>query len=133
MREATGRSASTIAAFLNRAEAGEVVLGPESLVVVDESSMVDLPTFYRLLRHLPDGCRLLLVATRASFRPSDLALCCMIWCTCPGSPWSAWSGSIARPRPRSPWRPRSCGRAGCPTWVPGSTAPAPALSSLRVR
>ena len=74
MREATGRPASTIAAFLKGCESGQVSLGPESLVVVDESSMVDLPTIYRLLRHLPDGCRLLMVGDEAQLGPIGFGL-----------------------------------------------------------
>jgi exodeoxyribonuclease V alpha subunit len=74
MREATGRPSSTIAAFLKSCEVGKVVLGPESLVVVDESSMVDLPTLYRLLRHLPEECRLLLVGDEAQLGPIGFGL-----------------------------------------------------------
>lgn len=74
MHEATGRPSSTIAAFLKACEAGKVVLGPESLVVVDESSMVDLPTLYRLLRHLPEECRLLLVGDPAQLGPIGFGL-----------------------------------------------------------
>lgn len=74
MREATGRPSSTIAAFLKACEAGKVVLGAESLVVVDESSMVDLPTLYRLLRQLPEECRLLLVGDPAQLGPIGFGL-----------------------------------------------------------
>ncbi|KQQ45675.1 hypothetical protein ASF58_19055 [Methylobacterium sp. Leaf125] len=74
MREATGRPSSTIAAFLKACEAGKVALGPESLVVIDESSMVDLPTLYRLLRHLPEECRLLLVGDEAQLGPIGFGL-----------------------------------------------------------
>ncbi len=74
MREATGRPSMTIAAFLKRAEGRDIVLGPESLVVVDEASMVDLPTFYRMLRHLPDGARLLLVGDPGQLPPIGFGL-----------------------------------------------------------
>ncbi|WP_162003504.1 AAA family ATPase [Microvirga tunisiensis] len=74
MREATGRPSSTIAAFLKACETDKVTLGPESLVVIDESSMVDLPNLYRLLRHLPDGCRLLLVGDEAQLGPIGFGL-----------------------------------------------------------
>lgn len=59
MEQATGLESMTIAAFLLRVEAGEIEIG--SVVVVDESSMVDVLLFYRLLRHLPAGVRLILV------------------------------------------------------------------------
>lgn len=71
MSQATGRPASTIAAFL---KAGKTPLGPESLVVIDESSMLDLPTFYRILRLLPDGCRLLLVGDPGQLPPIGFGL-----------------------------------------------------------
>ncbi|HML44358.1 MAG TPA: AAA family ATPase [Hyphomicrobium zavarzinii] len=74
MREATGRPASTIAAFLKACEAKKVALGPESLIVVDESSMLDLPTLYRLLRHMPEESRLLLVGDEAQLGPIGFGL-----------------------------------------------------------
>lgn len=72
--EATGFPASTIAAFLKGVEARKIPLGPESLVVVDEASMVDLPTMYRILRALPDGCRLLLVGDPGQLPPIQFGL-----------------------------------------------------------
>lgn len=72
--EATGRPATTIAAFLKGVEARKIPLGPESLVVVDESSMLDLPTFYRLLRALPEEARLLLVGDTAQLPPIGFGL-----------------------------------------------------------
>lgn len=74
MAEATGHPASTVAAFLGRVESGEVTLGGQSLVVVDEASMIDLPTFYRLLRRMPGGCRLLLVGDDAQLPPIGFGL-----------------------------------------------------------
>lgn len=57
--EATGHPASTIAGFLNRFNLAEA---PErAVVVIDEASMLDLPAAYRLIRHLPEGYRFLLV------------------------------------------------------------------------
>ncbi|MFK4507438.1 AAA family ATPase [Bradyrhizobium daqingense] len=72
--EATGFPASTIAAFLKGVEARKIPLGPESLVVVDEASMLDLPTMYRILRALPDGCRLLLVGDPGQLPPIQFGL-----------------------------------------------------------
>lgn len=74
MSEATGYPASTIAAFLGRLESGEIALGPQVLVVIDEASMVDLPTFYRMLRRMPLGCRLLLVGDDAQLPPIGFGL-----------------------------------------------------------
>jgi exodeoxyribonuclease V alpha subunit len=61
LREATGRPASTIAALLLAAEQGSVNLESEPLVIIDESSMLDLPLMYSVVRALPARARLLLV------------------------------------------------------------------------
>jgi exodeoxyribonuclease V alpha subunit len=74
IREATGWPATTIAAFLKAIEAGSMALGPESLVVIDEASMLDMPTAYRILRRLPDGCRLLFVGDPAQLPPIGFGL-----------------------------------------------------------
>lgn len=86
MREATGRPASTIAAFLKGCETGKIALGPESLIVVDESSMLDLPTLYRLLRHMPENCRLLLVGDEAQLGPIGFGLTFHAFVAVPGIP-----------------------------------------------
>ncbi|WP_127752629.1 AAA family ATPase [Devosia sp. 1566] len=72
--QSTGRPAMTIAAFLKGCEARQIALGPESLVVVDESSMLDLPTLYRLLRALPEGARLMLVGDPGQLPPIGFGL-----------------------------------------------------------
>lgn len=72
--EATGSYASTIAAFLKGIEAKQIPLGPESLVIIDEASMVDLPTMYRILRSVPDCCRLLLVGDPGQLPPIQFGL-----------------------------------------------------------
>lgn len=67
MTEATGRLSSTIAGFLVNTESSQ--LGPGTVVVVDESSMVDVILMYRLLRFLPAGVRLILVGDPAQLPP----------------------------------------------------------------
>lgn len=74
MAEATSRSASTIARLLLRVEQGEEVLDDEPLLVVDEASMVDLPSLYRLLRALGPGARLLLVGDPGQLPPVGFGL-----------------------------------------------------------
>lgn len=57
--EATGHSAQTIAGFLKRFDPDDA---PErAMVVIDEASMVDLPSAYRVIRHLPSSYRVVLV------------------------------------------------------------------------
>jgi exodeoxyribonuclease V alpha subunit len=74
MAEATGHEAMTIAKFLAGTRSGAIDVPPASLVVVDEASMLDLPTLYRLLSHLPDGVRLLLVGDPAQLPPIGFGL-----------------------------------------------------------
>ena len=57
--EATGHPATTIAGFLTRFNPDGA---PErAVVVIDEASMLDLPAAYRLIRHLPEAYRFVLV------------------------------------------------------------------------
>lgn len=74
MAETTGRPAMTIAKFLLAVRKGETQLPPHSLVVIDESSMIDLSATYRVLRELPDGCRLVLVGDPAQLPPIGFGL-----------------------------------------------------------
>jgi exodeoxyribonuclease V alpha subunit len=64
MTEATGRPSKTIAAFLLDEE-----VVANSLVLVDEVSMVDVILMYRLLRHLPNGVRLVLIGDPSQLPP----------------------------------------------------------------
>ena len=59
MREATGESAYTIAGFLSSVTTAQ--MGESPVIVIDEASMVDLATMYRLVRKLPERCRMVLV------------------------------------------------------------------------
>lgn len=74
MGEATGRPAMTIAKFLLGMRSGKLELGARTLLVVDEASMLDLPTLYRILSYLPDGTRLLLVGDPAQLPPIGFGL-----------------------------------------------------------
>ncbi|HEX8131599.1 MAG TPA: AAA family ATPase, partial [Pyrinomonadaceae bacterium] len=53
MRETTSRDAYTIVAFLNNIRAGKIKINPKHLLVIDESSMLDLILVYRLMKALP--------------------------------------------------------------------------------
>lgn len=74
MSEATGHEAMTIARFLHQAKEGLLEVTPDTLVIVDEASMLDLPTAFRLLRFLPEGARLLLVGDPAQLPPIGFGL-----------------------------------------------------------
>lgn len=67
MAEATGRDAYTVAGLL--ACVISETLPANSVVVCDEMSMVDALLFYRLLRWIPSGCRLILVGDPAQLPP----------------------------------------------------------------
>jgi exodeoxyribonuclease V alpha subunit len=62
LREATGRAASTIAAFLHAAARG--LVDAEPLIIIDEASMLDLPITYSLARTLPARARTQSPSTR---------------------------------------------------------------------
>jgi exodeoxyribonuclease V alpha subunit len=74
MAEATGHPAVTIAKFLAATRSGQLEVPSSCLVVVDEASMLDLPTLYRVLKHLPDGARLVLVGDPAQLPPIGFGL-----------------------------------------------------------
>ncbi|MCM2250619.1 MAG: ATP-dependent RecD-like DNA helicase [Geothrix sp.] len=74
LREATGRSARTLAGFLGALDRQELSLGGSDLVVVDEASMVDLPLAYTLLRRLPSECRVLLVGDPYQLPPIGMGV-----------------------------------------------------------
>lgn len=57
--EATGHSAQTIAGFLKRFDPDDAP--GQAVVVIDEASMVDLPSAYRVIRRLPSGYRVVFV------------------------------------------------------------------------
>lgn len=57
--EATGHPATTIAGFLTRFNPDEAA--ERAVVVIDEASMLDLPAANRLIRHLPEAYRFVLV------------------------------------------------------------------------
>lgn len=74
MAEATGHEAMTIAKFLHQAKDGKLEVTADTLVIVDEASMLDLPTTFRILKYLPDGVRLLLVGDPAQLPPIGFGL-----------------------------------------------------------
>lgn len=74
MADATGRPARTIASWLWDASKGRAETGAHTLVVVDEASMLDLPTLYRILFHLHEDASLLLVGDVAQLAPIGYGL-----------------------------------------------------------
>ena len=74
MAEATNAPATTIAKFLGAVRAGKLELDGTAVLIVDEASMLDLPTMFRLLRNLPDGSRMLLVGDAAQLPPIGFGL-----------------------------------------------------------
>jgi exodeoxyribonuclease V alpha subunit len=86
IREATGRRASTIAAFLHSAAQGGVDPESEPLVIIDESSMLDLPLMYGIVRVLPDRARLLLVGDPYQLPPIGFGLVFQVLAASPNIP-----------------------------------------------
>lgn len=86
MREATGRAASTIATFRRAAGQGSIDPGSEPLVIIDESSMLDLPLMYSIVRALPVRARLLLVGDPYQLPPIGFGLVFQVLANCPNIP-----------------------------------------------
>ncbi|MCA1444084.1 AAA family ATPase [Ensifer sp. IC4062] len=72
--EATGQHAQTVASWLKGAADGRIELGRHTIVIIDEASMLDLPTLYRILFHLPKEARCLLVGDTAQLPPIGFGL-----------------------------------------------------------
>ena len=74
MRESTGQPATTIAKFCMEVRTGKRTVEDDSLFIVDESSMVDLSTMYRLLSYVPGGARVILVGDPHQLPPVSFGL-----------------------------------------------------------
>tara|TARA_R110002049_G_scaffold191082_2_gene360005 strand:+ start:5150 stop:7213 length:2064 start_codon:yes stop_codon:yes gene_type:complete len=72
MTEATGKPAQTIMALETAIKAGLKV--NHGMVLIDESSMLDLPTTYRLLRALPKTIKLLFIGDAGQLPPIGFGL-----------------------------------------------------------
>lgn len=68
-----GLDAPTAARFSERLES-LIKIEDRALVVLDEASMIDLPTLHALLRYMPDGARLLLTGDAAQLPPIGFGL-----------------------------------------------------------
>jgi exodeoxyribonuclease V alpha subunit len=86
LRTATGREASTIAAFLRAAALRLVDPASEPLIIIDESSMLDLPLTYSLVRALPARARLLLVGDPYQLPPIGFGLIFHVLAASPSVP-----------------------------------------------
>ena len=86
LREATERPASTIAAFLLVADQEGANPESEPLVIIDESSMLDLPLMYSIVRALPTRTRLLLVGDPYQLPPIGFGLVFQVLATSPNIP-----------------------------------------------
>ncbi len=74
LRDATGREASTIAKLLRSVHTGKNAIPKDSLVIIDESSMLDLPLTFSIVRALPEDSRLLLVGDPYQLPPIGFGL-----------------------------------------------------------
>lgn len=80
MAVATGRPARTIAGFLQSMTRSDAeTVPPGAMVIVDEASMLDLPTLWRILKVLGDA-NLLLVGDPAQLPPIGFGLTFHVFC-----------------------------------------------------
>jgi exodeoxyribonuclease V alpha subunit len=68
-----GLDAPTVARFSERLKS-LIKIDDRTLVVLDEASMIDLPTLHAILRHMPEGARLLLTGDAAQLPPIGFGL-----------------------------------------------------------
>ncbi|NSY41540.1 ATP-dependent RecD-like DNA helicase [Leisingera sp. ANG59] len=73
MSESTGRRAMTVARYLAGVKDGSVAPGPDTILIVDEASMIDLPMLWRIVRSLGDAS-LMLVGDPAQLPPIGFGL-----------------------------------------------------------
>ena len=85
IREATEHPAQTIAGFLQSFDPDDAPT--HALVLIDEASMVDLPSAYRVIRRLPDGYRLVLVGDPHQLPPVGPGLILHELAHLDGVPW----------------------------------------------
>ncbi|MBK1710969.1 helicase HerA-like domain-containing protein, partial [Marichromatium gracile] len=78
MIEATGEEARTIAGFLRKVGDKEMGLAP--IIVIDEASMLDLVTFYRLVQKLPSESQIILVGDPYQLPPIGAGLILHVLC-----------------------------------------------------
>jgi exodeoxyribonuclease V alpha subunit len=74
MREATGKESHTIAGFLNKADKIISERSTHTYYVIDEASMLDLKTTYRIFQTLPDYVRIVLVGDPYQLPPIGAGL-----------------------------------------------------------
>lgn len=87
MQDSTGLRAPTIAGYLRKVEAAQEEEGNDSLyIIVDESSMLDLATTYRIFRTMSDGARMVLVGDPYQLPPIMAGLVFHILAETPGIP-----------------------------------------------
>lgn len=84
MIEATGQEAKTIAGFLRTVTDKD--MGPAPVIVIDEASMLDLVTFYRLVQRLPPQCQVILVGDPYQLPPIGAGLILHVLCNLIGIP-----------------------------------------------
>jgi exodeoxyribonuclease V alpha subunit len=68
-----GLDAPTVARFSERLKS-LIKIDDRTLVVLDEASMIDLPTLHAILRYMPEGARLLLTGDAAQLPPIGFGL-----------------------------------------------------------
>ncbi|PFG45754.1 RecD/TraA family predicted helicase [Vibrio sp. ES.051] len=75
MREATGRNSQTICKFVSETTRfGRTSHYQGAIIIVDESSMIDLPTMYSLLSSIPNNINLIMVGDNRQLPPIGAGL-----------------------------------------------------------
>lgn len=69
MREATNRPAYTIASVLAKIKRKQLSLGLDTIILIDEASMVDLSTLYRIFRFIPSHTKICMIGDPMQLPP----------------------------------------------------------------
>ncbi|MBJ7592578.1 AAA family ATPase [Aeromonas veronii] len=99
--ESIGYPTMTIAALLRNEPIEPSREQPNHLLVIDEASMLDLPTMYRLVNHLHPHVRILLTGDPDQLPQSAVARCWPISCLHMRFRIRPWISLNARMEPRA--------------------------------
>ncbi len=81
MEEASGHPASTIHSFCKKIDDGKINLEHEEpIIIIDESSMIDLPTMFRICLRLQPGCRMIMVGDPGQLPPIGFGVVFHVFC-----------------------------------------------------
>lgn len=81
MEETSGHPASTIHSFCNKVDDCQIHLEQgEPIIIIDEASMIDLPTMFRICLRMQPGCKLIMVGDPGQLPPIGFGIVFHAFC-----------------------------------------------------